>query len=104
MKNPNIRYFECECESAEHTFRLISQNVWDDDFPPELFISLQLNQRTGFFGRCWLALKYVFGHQSRFGHWDNIAIREEDIEKLTILLHQHRVKLLKHRDYKKSIK
>lgn len=103
-EDSEITYFECECGSEQHTFRVNSENKWDDFFPPELYISVQLNARVGFLHRCYLALRYIFGYECRFGHWDVTTIKEKNIDKLTILLHQHRVKLLKHKDFKKGKK
>ncbi len=102
MIDLNMKYFECECESAEHTLRIISEDVWDQDFPPELYVELQLNQRANFFRRCWLALRYIFGYECKFGHWDNISIRESDLEPLIVLFHQHKVKLHKYQQNKKN--
>ena len=79
-------YFDCSCSSADHTIRFILDN--DVDYP-ELYLEVQLNQYRNFWRRLWVGLKYIFGYESRYGHWDCWDIRKEDATKLIELLNQH---------------
>lgn len=85
-------YFECQCCSKEHVFCVTSE-LSNDNSPPELYFHFQLIQYRKFFKRVWIAIKYIFGYQCRYGHWDTINIGEDDTNRLIVLLHQHRVRL-----------
>jgi hypothetical protein len=87
-------YFECDCASKEHTFCVTSEES-EDQLPPQLYFYFQLIQYRGFAKRLWVALKYVFKYQCRYGHWDTVNLSEDDTNRLIILLHQHRAKLYK---------
>jgi hypothetical protein len=92
----NNDYFECECSSKEHTF-CVSSEESSDQMPPELYFHVQLIQPKNLFGKLSTALKYIFGYQCKFGHWDTINISEDDASRLIVLLHQHRARLSKFR-------
>ncbi len=70
-------FFECNCGSKEHTLRF----VLDKD-EHEIYVSIFLNQWRPFYKRIWVALKYVFGYKSKYGHWDNWTLCEDDAGKL----------------------
>ncbi len=86
-------HFDCDCSSAEHIFRVTSQNNWDSHYPPDLNIFIQLNKYKSLYRRFVIALRYFFGYQCKFGHWDVVTLKEDDLNRLIVLLHQHRVKL-----------
>lgn len=88
-------HFDCDCSSEEHIFRVTSENGWDNDYPPEIHISIQLNQYRSVFKRFVTALRYFFGYECRFGHWDVVTLKQDDLNRLIVLLHQHRVKVEK---------
>ena len=87
-------YFECDCNMNEHMFCVTSEDS-EDQFPPELYFHFQMSQYRGVLSRIWTGIKYVFGYKSKYGHWDTISISKDNLERLLILLHQHRVKLEK---------
>ena len=87
-------YFECVCSSKEHTFCVTSEES-NDDWPPELLISLQLIQPRNLFKKLIISIKYLFGYKCRFGNWDVINLEEDETNRLIILLHQHKVRLHK---------
>lgn len=72
-------FFECICGSEAHTLRF----QLDDDV--ELYTSVFLNQYRGFFGRLWIAIKYLFGYKCRYGHWDCTMLKLEDADRLIAL-------------------
>jgi hypothetical protein len=91
-----VSHFDCDCQSAEHIFRVTSEDAWDPDFPPDLFLTLQLNQYRSVFKRFITAVKYLFGYECRFGHWDVVTINQDDLNRLIVLFQQHRIKLENH--------
>jgi hypothetical protein len=91
----DTHHFDCDCSSAEHIFRVTSENAFDEDFPPQLYISLQLNQYRNLLKRLLTAVKYFFGYECKYGHWDTVELKKDDINRLMVLLHQHRIKIQK---------
>lgn len=75
------QYFECACHSAEHTLRF----VWDDE-DNSIYTEVFLGHHNNIFGRIWNAIKYVFGYQCRYGHFDCFLMRPEDANRLQMLL------------------
>lgn len=63
--NMKSHYIECDCHSTEHTIKFL----YDED-EKDLYFEVQLCQTKSFWGRVWAAIKYVFGYECRYGHWD----------------------------------
>jgi hypothetical protein len=78
------QWFTCSCSTSEHVFR-VSFFRSDDPLDRELFVSVFL-QEFGFFRRCWEALKYALGYKCRYGHWEEILIKDDDVGRLINLL------------------
>jgi hypothetical protein len=93
-------YFECECGHNEHTYSLTST---DDGDESELYFNFQLSPRNNFFNRVLASVKYIFGYQCKYGHWDTIQITEDDLDRLFVLLHQHKVKVKNNRKKETTI-
>ena len=76
----------CDCSDPAHSmeFRLLRQV----DEEPELYISVQLNQRHPWWRRIRYALGYVLGRRSQYGygHWDEGQISRESAQQLESLL------------------
>lgn len=79
-------YIECNCTSAEHTLRFTIDN---DEECPALYVAVQLNRFHGFFERLWLAIKYVFGYECKFGHWDEVILMGDNVRKMRNLCDSH---------------
>jgi hypothetical protein len=79
-------YIECDCYSQEHT---ICFTLDDDEEFPCIYVNVQLSRFHNFFGRLWLAIKYVFGHECRFGHWDEAVISGEKVSEIYDLCYRH---------------
>jgi hypothetical protein len=45
-----------------------------------------LNQYSNVFKRVWIAIKYVFGYRSKYGHWDCFIMQSGDGQRLRALL------------------
>jgi hypothetical protein len=76
-------YLECQCDCAQHTIRFTFD---PSDLTGEIYTEVQLNPYHPWYQRLWIALKYVFGHQSKFGAFDCTILHKEDYPKLRSLL------------------
>lgn len=86
--NEQIEFFECVCGMDEHTLRFKLDAYDPEDV--ELYTSVFLNQYRSFFGRLWIAIKYLFGYKCRHGHWDCTIIKLEDADRLIALLENYK--------------
>jgi len=80
------QYFECLCHSNEHTLKF---SLDDNEEYPDLYASIFLIHHRNVFKRIWIAIKYVFGYKSSYGHWDEWLLRPEDSVKLRELLEKY---------------
>lgn len=71
-------YFECRCHSPEHTLRF-----WfdDDEEYPCVYASVFLGS-VPWPRRVWLGIRYIFGYNCRYGHFDEFLLRAEDADRL----------------------
>jgi hypothetical protein len=81
-------YIECNCTSAEHTLRLTLDD--GEEFSP-IYVEVQLNRYHGFFRRLWRAIRYMFGYECKYGHWDEAILVGAEVRKLRDLCDQHLV-------------
>ena len=72
------RYFECDCHSVEHIFR-ISYLI---DEPDEIYLESHLSNSNGFFTRIFVAIGYIFGYRSVYGDFDSIILNIPKIIEL----------------------
>lgn len=77
MKNDNEILLLCECSSCEH--QMIVR--WDGS-DNEVYVEVHLADSKGFWKRMWHGLKYIFGHKSRYGAFDEIILRKEDVKSI----------------------
>jgi len=75
------KHLDCDCGCADHIIRFIY-----DDEDGDLWLEVQLTKTHGFFKRIWLAIKYIFGYNCRYGHWDCTLIKPEDKQALIDLI------------------
>ena len=86
MNNFEYEYFECQCYSPDHIFRLmIEKDIDPDGFPPELYFEPQLTPLP-FFKRLWRGIKYIIKPSCRYGHWDCICLTVDQIPKFRKML------------------
>ena len=76
-------HFECDCSSTEHMVK-ISFNFDEDD--TYLYLDVLLKPERNLFKRFWKALKYLFGHRSRYGDFDEFLFKKKDVEDLRKVL------------------
>lgn len=94
----------CTCHSTEHQLILLHEYdeeikkdadgnemrdetgkfLWDKKFPI-CYVHVHLNKGT-FFERLKYGVKYIFGHQSRYGAFDEFIFNPEDVPKLQKLI------------------
>jgi hypothetical protein len=68
--------FICDCSSCEHQ---IIVSFDKEDEMAYAFISLN---KFGFWKRLKEGIKYIFGHTSKYGHFEEFIFRKEDADKL----------------------
>ena len=61
----------------------------NDQFPPELYASTFLSPPRNVFERIWIAIKYVFGYKSKYGHFDCFSMAPEDATRFVVLLKKY---------------
>jgi hypothetical protein len=67
----------CECHSLEHQV-----TFWYDEEDNVLHTEIHLTTHKNFLKRLWYGLKYTFGYRSRYGSWDDMIFKPEDLLKL----------------------
>jgi len=70
----------CECHSPDHILQF--SHMDDMDGNEICWTQVQLHQYRSFWVRLVVAVKYLFGYQSRYGHWDCTSI---DLEQGKLL-------------------
>ena len=77
--------FICDCYSLEHQVIF-----WYDDEDSSLYCQPHLTTHRNFFKRLWRGLKYAFGYKSRFGDWDSVIFKDEDLNRLRNYLNKYK--------------
>jgi hypothetical protein len=80
MEQIKTEYFTCSCHSAEHTVRF--------DYDPaegELYTTVYLHAYHPWYRRLWLAVKYVFGRNRRYGDFDCFTMDPQDRDRFASL-------------------
>jgi hypothetical protein len=70
-------HLTCQCLSPEHTLQFIY-----DKEDGSVHAHVYLHQYRSFFKKLWVAVKYVCGYKSKYGHWDAFMLRNEDLHKI----------------------
>ena len=82
---PKHYYVECDCGHNDHLVKFTY--VPPDDYDcGSVYTSIQLSPVFGFFKRIWVATQYIFGHGSRFGHWDCCIINYPALRRLKVFI------------------
>jgi hypothetical protein len=76
----NDNLFICNCGSVEHQFIVRLDDEWDF-----VYVSIHLSPHP-LHKRLINAIKYIFGHRSKYGDFDEIILNEDDTKKLVNLL------------------
>jgi hypothetical protein len=81
----DTEYLECCCTSAEHLLRF---TFWKGECP-EIYIDVQLNRFHGFWKRLWRGIRYIFGYECRYGHWDETVLLGDQVRQLRAMCDKH---------------
>jgi hypothetical protein len=74
------KYIDCACSSEEHVIRF----AFDIDKDPR-FSSIYLGTQLAplpFFARVKTAIKYIFGYECKYGHWEETIIDLDTAKEL----------------------
>ena len=71
--------FICACNSVEHQL-IISYST--DEKDGYVYCSVHLKPERNIFKRIWKAIKYIFGHRSIYGDFDEFIFKSEDAGRL----------------------
>lgn len=68
----------CQCESLEHQ---VTFSWLEDDKYGDVYMEVHLTPLS-FWQRVVNGIKYIFGHRSKYGDFDDMIIKKEDVWKL----------------------
>lgn len=69
--------FICQCHNTEHQLIFSYDEDWE-----EVFVSVYLIPESNIFRRIWTGIKYIFGHRSRYGYFDEFIFKKSDATRL----------------------
>ena len=79
METEQRTFVLCDCGCDEHQM-IIHKD--DSDNYKEVIISMHLTTYRNIFKRIWVAIKYIFGYKSKYGHWDSLIITDRNYKPL----------------------
>ncbi len=71
--------FICACHNTEHQ---LIMSYFDDEPRGEVYCSVYLKPETNIFKRLKNAIKYIFGHRSVYGDFDEFVFKPKDADRL----------------------
>lgn len=69
--------FICQCYNTEHQLIFSYNKDWE-----EVFVSVHLIPESNILRRVWNGIKYIFGHRSCYGHFDEFIFKKSDANRL----------------------
>ena len=98
-------YYECICDSDEHFLRMTYfVDEWNNMDEDEIYFSVHMQASGGFWSRLKHAVKYVFGYDCKYGHFECTTIRRKDAERFRDLMNRYIESGLVENDDSRSIK
>lgn len=73
------KLFVCDCNSVEHQIVI---TYFPDEKYGDIYCSIHLKPESNFFKRIRNAVKYIFGHRSIYGDFDEFIFKPEDADRL----------------------
>ena len=73
---------ECHCHSPEHNAILELDQEYELVYLDVLLITLP------WYKRLWVGIKYIFGHRSKYGYYDNIVLDKVMCQKIVSFLNK----------------
>jgi hypothetical protein len=74
MEDLERKIYVCSCNSIEH-----QMSFFYDEKEKELYTEVHLYNYKNFFKRLISAIKYIFGYKSKYGNWDSMIFKKEDL-------------------------
>lgn len=74
----------CKCANVEH--QLVFTHFPEDRDERQVYMSVHLIPESNIFRRIWSGIKYIFGHRSIYGHFDEFIFDQKDSYKLVEIL------------------
>lgn len=71
--------FICSCNNVEHQIIL---SYFDDEPKGDVYCTIHLKPEMNLLKRIKNAIRYVFGHRSIYGDFDEFIFKSEDADKL----------------------
>lgn len=75
--------FICACNSVEHQLVI---SYFTDERGGDVYCCIHLKPESNIFKRIWKAVKYIFGHRSIYGDFDEFIFKPGDTDKLQQVL------------------
>ena len=97
MKDLETLYLECDCGDAAHLIKFTF--VAEDYEDPYVYMATQMSPRHRWYTRIWLAVRYIFGGQSRFGYWECTSLDCEKLKALNTFISNSITECEKERNY-----
>lgn len=69
----------CSCDSDEHQLNF---RFFLEDEAPTLYCTMHLSNSGNIFKRIWIAIKYIFGHKSKYGEFHEVILNPEKVKEL----------------------
>lgn len=91
---PQIQAVNCSCTSSEHLITFSYNPSYKGD-EPDLYLHVQLIPRP-WYTRLWYAIKYTFGYQCRYGHWEEFLFDEDNAKQVQDILMSYRAERLEY--------
>lgn len=79
MEDTINKLFICACNSVEHQ---LIMTYFTDEKDGHVYCSVHLKPESNVFKRIWKAIKYVFGHRSIYGDFDEFIFKPDDANNL----------------------
>jgi hypothetical protein len=76
--------FICDCGSVDH--QIVIRKLPNED---EIFVYVHLIQENNFFKRFWLALKYILGYKSIYGHFSEFVLGDDTKKRMIDFLNNN---------------
>jgi hypothetical protein len=95
-------HLDCDCGSPDHLISFCF-TVGDNYDIGTIHTQIQMHPGLAWYQRIWAAIKYVFGAESRFGHWDCTVMDYPKLVALNKWLAEAQAEMEKDPRYKYSL-
>ena len=80
--------FICDCGDIEHSFVLTHEKESTDIWPSDLYLSVYLRDQS-IWKRIKTGIKYILGHKSKYGAWDEILLTPERAQEVVDFIQEY---------------